>query len=130
MMAKILRIAPTSRPFGLSDPALTDPIVDPCSMEVMAINTTSIHRLNGRDELHAAAAHLDHLGIAHGPIKGIGISHILEFGDPDNIALELIAASSTSSSRSPTAVTWLDPQRVAPDLRRHTHHCRRIRKPA
>jgi glyoxylase I family protein len=48
-------------------------------------------RLSSRDELDAAAAHLDHLGIAHGPIKDIGISHILEFRDPDNIALELIA---------------------------------------
>jgi glyoxylase I family protein len=48
-------------------------------------------RLDSRDELDAAAAHLDHLGIAHEPIKDIGISHILEFRDPDNIALELIA---------------------------------------
>lgn len=48
-------------------------------------------RLSSRDELDAAAAHLDDLGIAHGPIKDIGISHILEFRDPDNIALELIA---------------------------------------
>jgi glyoxylase I family protein len=48
-------------------------------------------RLRTRDELDAAAAHLDELGIAHGPVKDIGISHILEFRDPDNIALELIA---------------------------------------
>lgn len=48
-------------------------------------------RLSSRDELDAAAAHLDDLGIVHGPIKDIGISHILEFRDPDNIALELIA---------------------------------------
>jgi len=48
-------------------------------------------RLNTKDELEAAATHLDELGIAHGPIKDIGISHILEFRDPDNIALELIA---------------------------------------
>ncbi len=48
-------------------------------------------RLDSRDELDAAAAYLDHLGVAHEPIKDIGISHILEFRDPDNIALELIA---------------------------------------
>jgi glyoxylase I family protein len=46
--------------------------------------------LNTKDELDAAAAHLDDLGIAHEPIKDIGTSHILEFRDPDNIALELI----------------------------------------
>ena len=42
-------------------------------------------------ELDAAAAHLDELGVAHEPVKDIGTSHILEFRDPDNIALELIA---------------------------------------
>lgn len=44
-----------------------------------------------RAELDAAAAHLDELGIAHEPIKDIGTSYILEFRDPDNIALELIS---------------------------------------
>lgn len=48
-------------------------------------------RLGSRDELDAAAAHLDHLGIAHEPVKDIGPSYILEFRDPDNIALELTA---------------------------------------
>jgi glyoxylase I family protein len=47
--------------------------------------------VESKDELDAAAAHLDDLGIAHEPIKDIGVSHILEFRDPDNIALELIA---------------------------------------
>ena len=44
-----------------------------------------------RAELDDAAAHLDDLGIAHEPVKDIGPSHILEFRDPDNIALELTA---------------------------------------
>ena len=44
-----------------------------------------------RAELESAAAHLDELGVAHGPIKEIGHGLILEFRDPDNIALELIA---------------------------------------
>ena len=39
----------------------------------------------------AAAAHLDELGRAREPIKDIGHGHILEFRDPDGIALELIA---------------------------------------
>lgn len=48
-------------------------------------------RLSSREELDEAAAHLDQLGIAHEPIKDIGVSYILEFRDPDNIALELTA---------------------------------------
>ncbi|MFI6170683.1 VOC family protein [Nocardia sp. NPDC051052] len=41
-------------------------------------------------ELEAAAAHLDECGVVRGDIKDIGISYILEFRDPDNIALELV----------------------------------------
>lgn len=48
-------------------------------------------RLADRIELDAAAAHLDSLGIAHEPVKDIGPSLVLEFRDPDNIALELTA---------------------------------------
>lgn len=48
-------------------------------------------RLTTRDELDSAAAHLDDLGVTHEPIKDIGPSYILEFRDPDNIALELTA---------------------------------------
>lgn len=48
-------------------------------------------RLSNKDELDSAAAHLDELGIAHEPVKDIGPSYILEFRDPDNIALELTA---------------------------------------
>jgi glyoxylase I family protein len=44
-----------------------------------------------KDELHTAATHLDELGVAHGPVKDIGSAYILEFRDPDNIALELLA---------------------------------------
>jgi glyoxylase I family protein len=42
-------------------------------------------------EMEAAAAHLDACGVAHEDIKDIGVSYILEFRDPDNIALELVA---------------------------------------
>lgn len=48
-------------------------------------------RLDSKDELDAAAEHLDALGVAHEPVKDIGPSYILEFRDPDNIALELTA---------------------------------------
>jgi glyoxylase I family protein len=48
-------------------------------------------RLDSKAELASAAAHLDDLGIAHQPVKDIGPSYILEFRDPDNIALELTA---------------------------------------
>jgi glyoxylase I family protein len=48
-------------------------------------------RVSSRAELDSAAAHLDDLGVAHEPIKEIGHGFILEFRDPDNIALELIA---------------------------------------
>jgi glyoxylase I family protein len=42
-------------------------------------------------ELEEAAAHLDACEVAHEGIKDIGYSYILEFRDPDNIALELVA---------------------------------------
>ncbi|OBI77800.1 VOC family protein [Mycobacterium sp. E740] len=48
-------------------------------------------RLSNKDELDAAARHLDEIGVAHEPIKDIGPTYILEFRDPDNIALELTA---------------------------------------
>jgi glyoxylase I family protein len=58
---------------------------DRCGLDHLAF------RLANTDELDAAAAHLDDLGIEHEPIKDIGPSYILEFRDPDNIALELTA---------------------------------------
>jgi glyoxylase I family protein len=48
-------------------------------------------RLDSKAELEAAAKHLDDLGIPREPIKDIVVMYILEFRDPDNIALELIA---------------------------------------
>lgn len=47
--------------------------------------------LASKDHIDAAAAHLDDLGIPHEPVKDIGPSYILEFRDPDHIALELSA---------------------------------------
>lgn len=48
-------------------------------------------RLASLADLEQAAAHLDELDIPHEPIKDIGVAYILEFRDPDNIALELTA---------------------------------------
>ncbi len=48
-------------------------------------------RLGSKAELDSAAAHLDEVGVAHEPVKDIGPSYILQFRDPDNIALELTA---------------------------------------
>lgn len=48
-------------------------------------------RLTSKAELDSAAAHLDALSVVHEPVKDIGPSYILEFRDPDNIALELTA---------------------------------------
>ncbi|MDQ6726485.1 MAG: VOC family protein [Actinomycetota bacterium] len=44
-----------------------------------------------RDDLDAAASALDAKGIAHEAVKNIGPAFILEFRDPDGIALELLA---------------------------------------
>ena len=48
-------------------------------------------RVSSKDELDSAATHLDELGLGHEPVKDIGVGYILEFRDPDNIALELMA---------------------------------------
>ena len=42
-------------------------------------------------DLESAAAFFDSHGISHGGVKNIGRASILEFRDPDNIALELLA---------------------------------------
>ena len=47
--------------------------------------------VESRIELEEAAQHLDDLGIEHEGVKDIGAGLILEFRDPDNIALELFA---------------------------------------
>lgn len=47
--------------------------------------------VDSRSDLITAATMLDERGIAHGGVKDIGAGYILEFRDPDNIALELTA---------------------------------------
>jgi glyoxylase I family protein len=67
------------------------PVADDCFDEDRVGLDHLCLRVSSRTELEAAAAHLDELGVAHEPIKEIGHGSILEFRDPDNIALELIA---------------------------------------
>ncbi len=47
--------------------------------------------VDSRADLDAAVAVLDERGVAHGGVKDIGVGVILEFRDPDGIALELFA---------------------------------------
>ena len=51
--------------------------------------------VSSRDDLDAATALLDGLGVTHAGVKDIGAGYILEFRDPDNIALELFAPKSS-----------------------------------
>jgi catechol 2,3-dioxygenase-like lactoylglutathione lyase family enzyme len=54
-----------------------------------------IHALgDSRADLDDAAAMLDERGTAHGGVTHIGAGDILEFRDPDGIALELFARAS------------------------------------
>jgi catechol-2,3-dioxygenase len=45
-----------------------------------------------------AVATLEAAGVAHGGVKDIGAGHILEFRDPDGIALELYAPAASRAS--------------------------------
>lgn len=45
--------------------------------------------VDARADLDAAVTVLDEQGIAHEGVKDIGMGYILEFRDPDNVALEL-----------------------------------------
>ena len=51
-------------------------------------------RLSSRADLDAAVAVLDDLGVAHAGPKDLGTMWILEFRDPDGVALELTAPAS------------------------------------
>ena len=48
-------------------------------------------RLSSRADLDSAVAVLDELGVAHGGPKDLGMMWILEFRDPDGVALECTA---------------------------------------
>lgn len=67
----------------------------PAGSEKFAEDHTGLDHLSfavaSRAELDSAAELLDGRGITHGGVKDIGAGYILEFRDPDNIALELFA---------------------------------------
>ncbi|MGV0794766.1 VOC family protein [Mycolicibacterium sp. XJ1819] len=67
----------------------------PAGRDTFDENRTGLDHLafevGSRAELEAAAAHLDALGIPHEPVKDAVVMDLLEFRDPDNIALELTA---------------------------------------
>jgi glyoxylase I family protein len=44
-----------------------------------------------RADLDSTAEKLDTLGVVHEPVKDVGVGFLLEFRDPDGIALELMA---------------------------------------
>ncbi|GAA1827533.1 VOC family protein [Microlunatus capsulatus] len=53
--------------------------------------------VGSRADLVAAVDTLDAAGVAHEGVKDIGAGHILEFRDPDGIALELYAPAAAAS---------------------------------
>jgi glyoxylase I family protein len=50
--------------------------------------------VGGKAEIDDAVALLDRLGVPHEAVKDVGMGYILEFRDPDGIALELFAPKS------------------------------------
>ena len=75
--------------FGLRPVA---PSTDAFSEDRVGLDHVSI-AVPRRSDLEAAAIQLDALGAVREQIKDLGGSFILEFRDPDGIALELFAAS-------------------------------------
>lgn len=67
----------------------------PVADDVFSENRVGLDHLSftveDREVLDDAAKQLDARGIAHPGVKDIGAGYILEFRDPDNIALELFA---------------------------------------
>ncbi|GAA4395723.1 VOC family protein [Tsukamurella soli] len=55
--------------------------------------------VDSRAVLDDAAAMLDERKIAHGGVREIGAGYVVEFRDPDNIALELFAPKESNSPR-------------------------------
>ncbi|MGR8007609.1 VOC family protein [Streptomyces hypolithicus] len=67
----------------------------PVSEDRFSENRTGLDHVSfavgGRADLESAVKVLDEQGVPHEGIKDIGAGYILEFRDPDNIALELFA---------------------------------------
>ncbi|MDQ0733866.1 VOC family protein [Arthrobacter agilis] len=67
----------------------------PVADDVFSENRVGLDHLSftveGRDVLDDAVRQLEERGTQHAGVKDIGAGYILEFRDPDNIALELFA---------------------------------------
>jgi glyoxylase I family protein len=67
----------------------------PVGTDAFAEDRTGLDHLSfqvdSRSDLVTAVELLDERGVAHGGIKDVGAGYVLEFRDPDNIALELFA---------------------------------------
>lgn len=76
-----------SGPFGLRPvaPGTDEFSEDRVGLDHLALSVAS------RADLDAAVEALDALGVPHGEVKDLGSFFILEFRDPDGIALELAA---------------------------------------
>ncbi|MBJ7287351.1 VOC family protein [Williamsia sp.] len=75
------------RPVAPGDDSFTE---DRCGLDHLSFSVA------GLSDLHDAAATLDKLGVAHEGVKDLGDAGIaiLEFRDPDNIALEISGPNS------------------------------------
>ncbi len=75
------------RPVAPGDDSFTE---DRCGLDHLSFSVDSL------SDLHDAAATLDELGVAHEGVKDLGDAGIaiLEFRDPDNIALEISGPNS------------------------------------
>lgn len=67
----------------------------PVADDTFSEDSTGLDHLSfavaSREVMDDAVAQLDALGVTHGGVTDIGAGYILEFRDPDNIALELFA---------------------------------------
>jgi glyoxylase I family protein len=79
-----------SFPGGLLGLRPVAPDTDSFSEDRVGLDHLSL-QVASRADLDAAVAALDAHGVAHEPVKDLGAVSILEFRDPDGIALELSA---------------------------------------
>ncbi len=81
----VIYALPDGQMLGLRPVAPGDDRFDP---DRVGLDHLSLSLAAGTD-LDDVAALLDSLGVAHEPVKDLGVARILEFRDPDGIALEL-----------------------------------------
>jgi glyoxylase I family protein len=75
--------------------------------------------VSDRNELDSAVAVLDERGVSHAGVKDIGAGYILEFRDPDNIALELFAPKQAGAAQDAAAAADRSQANVSQDPVEH-----------